>query len=52
MSLDYVTMRTEAVNFLLMKFDVDVSFELPPIYKPMGVSKHMQGMDRKYDGHA
>jgi hypothetical protein len=26
-------------------------FELPPLYKPMGVSKQMQGMDRKYDSH-
>ncbi len=50
-SLEYVTMRVEVINFLPMKFDGDVLFELPPIYKPMGVSKHVQGMDRKYDGH-
>jgi hypothetical protein len=34
-----------------MKFDGDVLFELPPICKPMGVSKYMQNMDIKYDNH-
>jgi hypothetical protein len=29
----------------------DVLFELPPLYKLMGVSEQMQGMDRKYDSH-
>jgi hypothetical protein len=38
-SLDYVTMKIEAVNFLPMKFNNDVMFELPPLYNPMGVSK-------------
>lgn len=38
-SLDYATMKIEVINFLLMKFDGDVLFELPPIDKPMGVSK-------------
>jgi hypothetical protein len=50
-SLDYVTMKIEAINFLPMKFDDDVMFELPPLYKPMGVSKQMQGIDKKYDNH-
>jgi hypothetical protein len=38
-SLDYVTMKIEAINFLPMKFNNDVMFELPPLYNPMGVSK-------------
>ncbi len=38
-SLDYVTMKIEIINFLPMKFDDDVLFELPLVYKPMGVSK-------------
>jgi hypothetical protein len=49
--LDYVTMKIEGINFLPIKFDGDMLFELPPIYKPMGVSKQMQGMDRKYENH-
>jgi hypothetical protein len=50
-SLDYVTMRIEAINFLPMKFDGDVLFELPLACKPMRISKQMQGMDKEYDGH-
>ncbi len=50
-SLDSAIMKFEAINFLPMKFDNNVLFELPPLYKPMGVSKHMQGMDKKYDSH-
>ncbi len=51
-SLDYAMMNIEVINFLPMKFDSDVLFELPHVYKLMGVSKQMQGMDRKYVGHA
>jgi hypothetical protein len=51
-SLDYAIMRNETINFLPMKFDSDVLFEFPPICKPMGISKLMQGMDKKYDNHA
>jgi len=40
-SLDYAIMRIEAIDFLPMKFDGDVLFELPLVYKPMGVSKQM-----------
>jgi hypothetical protein len=32
-------MKIEIINFLPMKFDDDVLFELPLVYKPMGVSK-------------
>jgi len=46
-SLDYATMKI-VVNFLPMKFNSDVLFEFPPVYKLMGVSKQMQSMDRKY----
>jgi hypothetical protein len=45
-------MKIEAFNFLPMKSDNDVLFELPFICKPLGVSKHMQGMDIKYNSHA
>jgi hypothetical protein len=34
-----------------MKFDNDVWFELPFIYKPLGISKKMQGMDIKCNNH-
>jgi hypothetical protein len=37
--LDYVIMRIEVINFLPMKFDGDVLFELPLVYTLMGVSK-------------
>jgi len=45
-------MRIEAINFHPMKFDNNVLFELPFVCKPMGVSKQMQGMDKKYNSHA
>jgi hypothetical protein len=44
-------MKIEVVNFLPMKFNSDVLFEFPPVYKLMGVSKQMQGMDKKYVSH-
>jgi hypothetical protein len=44
-------MRIEPMDFLSIKFDGDILFELPPIHKPMRLSKQMQGMGRKYDGH-
>jgi hypothetical protein len=40
-------MKIEPMNFLSIKFDGDILFELPPICKPMRLSKQMQGMDRK-----
>jgi hypothetical protein len=49
--LHYAAFRIEAINFLPMKFDNDMLFEFPLVCKPMGVSKQMQGMDRKYDNH-
>jgi hypothetical protein len=45
-------MRIEVINFLPTKFDSDMLFELPLVCKPMGVSKQMQGMEKKYDDHA
>jgi hypothetical protein len=44
-------MRIEPMDFLPIKFNGDILFELPLICKPMGLSKQMQGMDRKYNGH-
>jgi hypothetical protein len=49
--LDYSIMKIETLNFLFVRFDGDVLFEFPLVHKPMGLSKRMQGMDRRYDGH-
>jgi hypothetical protein len=49
-SLDYSTMKIEVLNFLPIKFNSDVLFVLPPIRKPMGLSKQMHNMDKKYKG--
>ncbi len=41
-------MTIEPMDFLPIKFDGDILFELPPIRKPMGLFKQMQGMDRNF----
>ncbi len=43
-------MKIEVLNFLPIKFNSDVLFVLPPIRKPMGLSKQMHNMDKKYKG--
>jgi hypothetical protein len=51
-SLDYCAITIEFVNYLPTKFNGDILFELPPMHHPLGHSEQLQGMDRKYDGHA
>jgi hypothetical protein len=51
-SLDYYAITIEFVNYLPTKSNGDILFELPPMHHPLGHSKQLQGMDRKYDGHA
>ncbi len=42
----------QKVHFLLTAFDGNVIFELPFVVSTMHRPLQMQGMDRKYDGHA
>ncbi len=51
-SLDYDAITIELVNCLPTKFNGDILFELPHVCHLLGHSKQLQGMDRKYDGHA
>jgi hypothetical protein len=51
-SLDYSAITIEFVNCLPTKFTSDILFELPPMCHPLGHSRQLQGMDRKYNGHA
>jgi hypothetical protein len=51
-SLDYDAITIEFVNCLPTKFNGDILFEL---FHVLHLSRHfeqLQGMDRKYDGHA
>jgi hypothetical protein len=50
-SLNYNAVTIEFVNYLPTKFNGDILFEIPPICHPLGHSKQLQGMDRKYNGH-
>jgi hypothetical protein len=50
-SLNYNAITIEFVNYLPTKFNGDILFEIPPICHPLGHSKQLQGMDRKYNGH-
>jgi hypothetical protein len=51
-TLDYDKILLQKVQFLLITFDGDVLFELPPIYLNVHNPSQMQGMDKKYNGHA
>jgi hypothetical protein len=51
-NLDYDKILVQKVQFLLTIFDGDVLFELLPMLPNAHGSLKMQGMDRKYDGHA
>jgi hypothetical protein len=48
-SFDYWAITIEFVNYLPTKFNGDILFELPPICHPLGQSKQLQGMDKKFD---
>ncbi len=51
-SLDYGAITIEFVNCLPTKFNGDILFELPPIHHPLGHYGQLQGMDKKFNGHA
>ncbi len=50
-SLNYGAITIEFMNYVPSKFNGDILFELLPIHHPLGKSKKLQGMDRKFDGH-
>jgi hypothetical protein len=50
-SLNYEVITIELVNYLPIKFNGDILFELPHVYHPLGQPKKLQGMDKKIDGH-
>jgi hypothetical protein len=51
-NLDYNKIPFQKVQFLPIAFNGDVLFELPPMFPTIHMPLQMQGMDRKYDGHA
>ncbi len=50
--LNYNVIIIEFVNCLPIKFNGDILFELPHMRHSLGPSEQLQGMDRKYNGHA
>jgi hypothetical protein len=50
--LNYDNFHIENVRYILTTFNGDVLFELHPVVHLNGHDGQMQGMDRKYDGHA
>jgi hypothetical protein len=51
-SLDYDAITIKFVNCLPTKFNGDILIELPLVNHPFGHLEQLQGMDRKYNGHA
>ncbi len=51
-SFDYGAITIEFVNCLPTKFNGDILFERLHIHYPLGQFEQLQGMDRKFDGHA
>jgi hypothetical protein len=50
-TLDYDKIPLWKIQFLLIAFN-DILFELLPIFFTVHNLSQMQGMDKKYDGHA
>jgi hypothetical protein len=50
-SLDYEAIIIEFANCLLIKFNGDILFKFPHVHHPLGQSKQLQSMDRKFNGH-
>jgi hypothetical protein len=48
----YDAITIEFVNCLPTKFNVDILFELPLMRHLLGHFGQLQGMNKKYDGHA
>jgi len=51
-TLDYDNIPLWKVQLLPIVFDGDFLFELPPIHLNVHNPCQMQGMDKKYNGHA
>jgi hypothetical protein len=51
-SFDCGAFTIEFLNCLPTKFYGDILFELPLVHHPLGRSKQLQGMDKKFNGHA
>jgi hypothetical protein len=51
-TLDYDKILLQKIQFLLIIFDGDILFELLLILSTAHNPSQMQGMDKKYDGHA
>jgi len=51
-TLDYDNIFLQKVQFLPIIFDGGILFKLPPIHSNAYNFSQMQGMDRKYNGHA
>ncbi len=51
-NLDYNKIYFQKVQFLSIAFNGDFLFKLPPMLLTTHTPLQMQGMDRKYDGHA
>jgi len=51
-NLDYDKIVFQKIQFLPITFDGDVMFKLLPIFSTIHRPLQMQGMDRKYNGHA
>jgi hypothetical protein len=51
-NLDYDKITIQVVFFLPVTFYCDIIFKMPPMFPNILSSSRMQGMDKKYDGHA
>ncbi len=51
-NLDYSKIPLQKIQFLPITFTEDVFFKFPFVFLTMHMPSQMQGMDRKYDGHA
>jgi hypothetical protein len=51
-NLDYDKIFLQKIQFLPITFNGDVMFKLLPIFSTIHRPSQMQGMDRKYNGHA
>jgi hypothetical protein len=51
-NLDYSMIPLQKLQFLPITFNGNVIFKLPPVLPTTHSPLQMQGMDRKYNGHA
>lgn len=50
--IDFDAIKYQKVQFLPARFNGDVLFELPPCRGSTSRARGMEGMDKRYDGHA